>query len=96
MTTIQMSQAETSRLQMISKLVALAIRNEIEDLHGIGIVLDDDGMARLNPRVRNAVFTCLCALIGRDRGDSEDTEWVDYLMESLPEYWEDPVLLERR
>jgi hypothetical protein len=75
----------------LAMLVAMAVRNEMEDFHCKH--LSDAQMKELNPIIRNAIVTALYA----DRNYSEDEasyEWVNFQLKLIPQYWEEPELTE--
>lgn len=75
----------------MAKLIAIAVRNAMEDFHCAN--LTDDQMRELNPIVRNAIYTVLYAC---EHHGSED--WCERYLEAqrrlIPGYWEDPKLLD--
>ncbi len=77
-------------LRYMSKVIAMEVRNEMEDFHCAH--LSDEEMAELNPIIRNAIYTALYALT------HQDEEWcrgaVGFSERLIPSYWEEPELTE--
>lgn len=75
----------------MAKLIAMAVRNAMEDFHCAN--LTDVQMEELNPIIRDAIYTVLYAC---EHHDSE--EWCDRYLEAqrrlIPSYWEEPKLLD--
>ena len=69
----------------------MAVRNAMEDFHVKH--LTDAQMKDLNPTIRNAVYTALYAF---DNYEDSATakQYVDFTWRMIPEYWEDPQLLD--
>ena len=82
---------EDDSLRLEAKYIAITVRNAMEGFHVAH--LSDQQMKELNPIIRNAVFTALHA-----QANAEDNEgsrvYVQFQGHLIPEYWEDPVLLE--
>lgn len=75
----------------MAKYIAIVVRNAMEDFHCQH--LSDEQMQELNPIIRNAICTALHA--GHLAGSSPAAiRFVDYHNQSIPRYWEEPVLLE--
>jgi hypothetical protein len=95
----------TQRDRLRASIVAMAVRNEMERIHGGGNELDysneggeDEGltdkqMRRINEIVRNGVATALYAL-EHIAADPRCRLYVDFQARLIPEYWEEPELLE--
>lgn len=77
----------------IAILIAAAIRNAMEDFHGKH--LSDEQMAELNPIIRNAVFTTLTAMRLSIHGNQSAKQFMNFTHQTIPPYWEQPVLLQR-
>lgn len=87
--------AESKRLATIAKIVAMEVRNAMEDFHVKH--LTDEQMRELNPIVRNAIFSALVLLT--HAGDESDRAknqnaiaGVSRLLMMLPKCWEEPEL----
>ena len=75
----------------LAKIIAIVVRNNIEEFHHR--YLSDDQMKQLNPLIRNAIYTALdaCENVGR----SEDVHsYLNYHASMIPKYWEEPELIE--
>lgn len=81
----------TKEDQQLSSYIAMVIRNAMEDFHCQH--LTDDQMKQLNPIIRNAVCTALHAFNNYEKADAA-ARFVDYHFRMIPEYWEQPELLE--
>lgn len=88
---------ELKRLASIAKIVAMAVRNAMEDFHVKH--LTDEQMRELNPIIRNGIFSALVLL--NYAGDEDDVKKnqnaiaaISRLLLMLPKYWEEPVLNE--
>lgn len=79
-------------LKRFSKIIALWVRAELEDLHSEGEI-SQATMAKLNPLVRHAIYNSLFALAHWDKS-VEAREMIKWYDKSIPDYWEDPVLIE--
>jgi len=77
-------------LKHMSKIIALVIRNEIEDFHVA--YLSDGQMKELNPLIRKGVYNAMYALVNQHK-DSFSREYIEFFSKSIPDYWEDPVLI---
>lgn len=55
------SRSDLRRLATISKLIAMNVRNEMEDFHVRH--LSDEQMRELNPIIRNAIYTTLVGFL---------------------------------
>ena len=75
----------------LTKIIAIVVRNNIEEFHHK--YLSDDQMKQLNPLIRNAIYTALDALdnIGKSKAASS---YIDYHTNMIPKYWEEPELIE--
>lgn len=90
-------QCEMKRLATIAKVIAMVVRNSMEDFHAKQ--LTDDQMKELNPIIRNAVYSALVLLTYA--GDESDVAkhqnaiaGVSRLLMMVPKYWEEPELTE--
>jgi hypothetical protein len=91
------SRADLRRMATIAKMIAINVRNEMEDFHVRH--LSDEQMRELNPLIRNAIYTALVGfLYARDaahpRRNRCAVSWINFLMTMIPRYWEEPVLTE--
>jgi hypothetical protein len=75
-------------LQRVSKFVALEVRNAMEDFHVEH--LSDSQMEKLNPIIRNGIYTGLFVL--QHQKEYKLEEWVALTERMIPNYWEEPVL----
>lgn len=76
-----------------AKIVAMAVRNAMEALHGGGITdsLTDDQMRKLNPIIRDAVLSTLHAIDHAEQHPAAQ-EWLAFQSSLVPDYWEEPRL----
>lgn len=79
-------------LKAISMIIALAVRNNIEDFHVKH--LTDAQMKELNPLIRNGIYNALYALSQSDNNEYAQA-YVDLTIRSVPNYWEEPELESR-
>ena len=77
-------------LKDFSKLIAMIVRNEMEDFHVAH--LSDKQMAELNPLVRKGIYNALFALANYDT-DKYFAEFIHHHGSAIPKYWEDLELL---
>ncbi|MFB2118748.1 hypothetical protein [Parapedobacter sp. 2B3] len=82
---------DTAALKLITKIIAIVVRNNMEDFHAGGN-LSDRQMAKLNPLIREGIFNAPFAII---HGDKDDylKQYIGYHLQSIPNYWEDPELI---
>jgi hypothetical protein len=76
-------------MKEISKIVALSVRNNMEDFHVK--YLTDNQMKELNPLIRKGVYEALFALANCNKNDFCKV-WVEFHTKSIPDYWEEPEL----
>lgn len=76
-------------MKIISKIIALSVRNNIETFHVN--YLTDDQMKELNPLIRNGIYDALFALANHHK-NAYCKEWVGFHLRRIPNYWEDPEL----
>ena len=81
---------DQSQIKVISKIIALAVRNEMEDFHVK--YLSDKQMKELNPLVRRGIYNALFALVNY-KVDIDCDEFLRYYIRMMPNYWEDPELI---
>lgn len=82
-------------------LLAIAVRNELEALHGGDLTSDeigcepltDEQMRMINPIVRNSVLSVLHALDNYVEDDRARL-YIGFQESLVPDYWECPVLTE--
>ena len=86
----ELTQAELDWLKAESKLIAIVVRNAMEDFHTKH--LTDEQMQELNPIIRNAIFTALYAK-ETFRTSQRSEEFMRYHISMIPKYWEEPELL---
>jgi hypothetical protein len=81
-------------LQTCAKLVAMHVRNEMEDFHCKH--LDDAQMKELNPIIRKAIYQTLRNLFFLKKGTKKQRlvaiQQIHFLFLTLPDYWEHPDL----
>lgn len=80
-------------LKQVTRIIAIVVRNNMEDFHAEGN-LSDEQMARLNPLIREGTFNALFAIAHCDKDDSLK-KYIDYHLQSIPDYWEDPELIDK-
>lgn len=91
------TEIEPTEMQIAqARIIAMTIRNALEELHGGGIAepehgLTDEQMRRINPIVRNATVTALHALENVNRGGAF---FVNFQHMLLPKHWEEPEFIE--
>lgn len=92
---MQNEKSELKRLATIAKVIAMEVRNSMEDFHVKH--LTDEQMNELNPIIRNAIYSALVLL--RFAGDETDVAknqnaiaGVSRLLMMVPKYWEEPEL----
>lgn len=76
--------------QQLAMLGGIVIRNDLEAIHA---EITDPTMRHINRSVRNGFYTTLRAAAAMDRS-AVARNWVNYQLEMVPQYWEDPRLLE--
>jgi hypothetical protein len=76
-------------IKFLSKVIAIAVRNNMEDFHVDH--LSDDQMKELNPLIRNGIYNALFAISNLNK-KSYCKEWLGFHLRCIPEYWEDPEL----
>src|SRR2546428_3956684 len=83
-------------LQTWAKIIAMHVRNEMEDFHCQH--LNDDQMKGLNPIIRKAIYETLRRLYFLKKGTKKQQlvaiHEIHHLLFLLPGYWEDPDLTE--
>ena len=81
-------------LQTWAKIVAMHVRNEMEDFHCRH--LGDAQMKELNPIIRKAIYETLRQLYFLKKGTKKQRlvaiQSIHYLFLLLPDYWENPDL----
>ena len=85
-----LDQQAIAEMQARSKYVAIVIRNAMEGFHHKH--LTDEQMKELNPIVRDAVYTAIYALETKVISKASK-DFVEYHLESIPRYWEEPQFL---
>lgn len=81
--------SEASRV--FAKYIAMVVRNAMEDFHVEH--LTDSQMKELNPIIRNAICTALHAFANYETSAAA-RQYVDFTFRIIPEYWEEPRLLD--
>jgi hypothetical protein len=83
-------------LQTWAKVIAMHVRNKMEDFHCRH--LTNDQMKELNPIIRNAIYETLRQLFFLKKGTDKQLhvaiQSIHSLFRLLPDYWEDPDLTE--
>lgn len=79
----------TEMLKYFSKLIAMSVRNEMEDFHHHH--LSDAQMKELNPLIRNGIYSALFAIANYNK-NMNAKQHIDFQAMLLPSYWEDPEL----
>lgn len=81
-------------LKRLASMLALAVRNEVEDFHSHNteqtIKDTDKYMPEFNNLLRNAVYTGLYAILDTD-DDPRAKQYAAFIAR-VPEYWEEPEL----
>jgi hypothetical protein len=84
-------------LQTWAKVIALQVRNNMEDFHCRH--LNDAQMKELNPLIRKAIYEALRQLFFLKKRIKKQRlvaiQNIHYLFLLLPDYWEDPDLSEQ-
>ena len=83
---------DQEQLKFISKIIAITVRNNMEDFHVKH--LNDTQMAELNPLIRNGIYDALFALSLSGK-NSFVNDFISYAAQCIPPYWEEPVLSEK-
>jgi hypothetical protein len=87
---LQQAQELAAELERDARLIALHIRNELEDFHVKH--LTDEQMRELNPIIRNAVLDGLVMFLGTAEGEgplaTKNAQFMGWLSLMMPEYWE--------
>lgn len=78
-----------SPIQFCTLLIAMHVRNEMEDFHVDN--LSDDQMKELNKIIRTAIFEALYTLENADKGNEYLNKQREFLGWSVPDYWEIPT-----
>ena len=78
-------------LKYYSKLIALSVRNELEDLHSNYI--PNGKMKEFNTLIRKGIYDALFVLVNEHRDDFFK-QFANRLKRQLPDTWEDPELEE--
>jgi hypothetical protein len=83
-------------LQTWAKVIAMHVRNEMEDFHCEH--LSDEQMKELNPIIRKAIYETLRQLYFLKKGTKKQrlvaVQSIHHLFLLLPDYWEAPDLTE--
>lgn len=80
-------------LKRVSKIIALAVRNELEGFHIAAHIRDSD-MKELNTHIRNAVYTMILTVAKTD-SEQHCRDVIAYLERQMPPYWEEPVVTDK-
>ena len=81
---------ELEGLQGLACMMAMAVRNAMEDFHCDH--LTDDQMKQLNPIIRNVLYTALHSHFHYSESDAAKA-YFDYNVRMIPNYWESPEFL---
>jgi hypothetical protein len=92
-----LSKKAKASLQAWAKVIAMHVRNEMEDFHCQH--LSDAQMKELNPIIRQAIYETLRHLYFLKKGTKKQRlvaiQGVYHLLLMTPSYWEDPDLTEQ-
>lgn len=77
-------------IQFATKMIAMAVRNKIEDFHVEH--LTDDQMKQLNPLIRQGIYQALVVIEQNCEWNNMATKMMQWLEMMIPEYWEDSQL----
>ena len=77
-----------------SKVLALSVRNELEDLHSDG-TLPQGKMKEINTIIRDSIYSTLLLSYKAKNGDKESEKILKFLFSSIPDYWEEPKEIKR-
>jgi len=77
--------------QCTTKYIASVIRDAMEQFHIDH--LTDEEMKKLNPILRNAIYSALYAYDNSEKSEKAK-RFVEYHISMIPQYWEDAELLE--
>jgi hypothetical protein len=81
---------QLTRRQQATLLIAMQIRNSMEDFHVKH--LTDLQMKELNPIIRQAVYQALGLILGPTPEQREGSDQsIAYLVAMIPDYWEIPT-----
>ncbi len=80
---------ESEEMKRFAMLIAMVIRNAMEDFHCEH--LSDEQMRKLNPIIRNAVYTALHAFQHYERSP-QAKKFADFQSRLIPDYWESPEM----
>lgn len=79
---MKITKEEDNQIKILSKAIALAVRDNIEDFHVKH--LTDTQMKELNPLIRDAVYSFL-------KAHRKGVTWLALHYQRIPSYWEEPV-----
>lgn len=82
-----MKKHELEQISDQAMYIAMVVRNQLEDFHCEH--LSDEQMAKLNPLIRNAIYTALYALAD---WSPPAQAFVGFNRMLIPDYWEQPEL----
>ena len=68
----------------------MVVTNALEDFHAEH--LTDEQMKKLNPIIRNAIYTAMYACHS-EKHSKAAARFVSFHLMSIPKYWEEPELL---
>lgn len=85
---LQQAQELAAELEEDARLIALHVRNELEDFHVKH--LTDEQMRELNPIIRNAILDGLVMLLAGGEGPlgTKNAQFMAFLSLLMPGYWE--------
>jgi hypothetical protein len=78
-------------MKIQSNFISIVIRNAMEDFNTEH--LSDAQMKELDPLIRNAVYTALYSM-QYHKDSFKAKEFMSYQLGMIPDYWEDPELIE--
>lgn len=80
-----------TQAQQITLLIAMHVRNEMEDFHVEH--LSDAQMKQLNPIIRQAIFDIVSLTSKQPETEADQkkaAQAIDWLVKMVPDYWEIP------
>jgi len=77
-------------MKLYTKMVAIIVRNEMEQFHTDHI--PDKLMPELNRAIRNGIYHAIFAMVNYE-SDDFCKGFIDYSYRLIPGYWEEPELL---
>jgi hypothetical protein len=78
-------------MQLLSKHIALWVRNELEDLHANSSCMDQETMPEINTRIRSGIYKALFTL-ANSTTNYDCLRLSQHAHQMIPDYWEEPEL----